>query len=57
MKGITTGAVLLCAALATAGCAGSSGHGQATPICSESDNASLLQARARRTCDIAPTSG
>ncbi|MCB2177819.1 MAG: hypothetical protein KQH57_18570 [Actinomycetales bacterium] len=43
MKRITAGAVLLCAALATAGCAGSSGNGQATFICPGSDNASLLQ--------------
>lgn len=43
MNRSTAGAILLGTALAMAGCANSSGNGQATFICSGSDDASLLQ--------------
>lgn len=43
MKRVAASVVLLCAALATAGCAGSSGSGQATYLCTGSSNGSLFQ--------------
>lgn len=43
MKRFTAGAVLISAVLATAGCTSSSANGQATYICSGSDNAALVQ--------------